>query len=74
MEVNKKSVSPDILESLVSTDPTRVQIGLELVKTNVGSSGDRAKYYDIAKKKIENEIDLSWSPNTNGDIIKKATF
>ena len=35
LNLNQKAVSPDILESLVSNDPARVQIGLELVKTNV---------------------------------------
>ena len=74
LELNQKSVTPDILESLVSNDPARVQIGLELVKSNVKSVSDRGKYYEIAKKKIEQEIDMAWSPASSDDLIKKATF
>ncbi len=74
LELNQKSVTPDILESLVSNDPARVQIGLELVKSNVKSISDRNKYYEIAKKKIEQEIDMAWSPRSGDDLIKKAIF
>ena len=74
LNLSQKAVSPDILESLISNDPARVQIGLELVKTNVSSENDRKKYYDLAYKKLIGAIDQSWNPSDSNSVIKKATF
>ena len=74
LQVNKKAVTPDILESLVSNDPSRVLIGLELVKSNINSESDKNKYYQLALKKLENQIDTSWNPSSGSDIIKQAMF
>lgn len=74
LQVNKNAISPEILESLVSDDPSRIQIGLELVKSNISSESDKQKYYQLALKKIENQIDAAWNPHGSEDIIKRATF
>ena len=73
LELNKSSVEPNILESLISDDPSRVQIGLELIKTNVGKK-DKSRYYDLAYKNIEDEINKSWDPSSSNKIIERSSF
>ena len=71
VNLNQKSIAPDVLESLVSDDLNRVQIGLEMIKSNyTGSEKDRL--YQLVQQKIFSDIDKSWEPTSKSTLLSRA--
>ena len=73
LNLNQKSVAPDVLESLVSDDVNRMQIGLELLRSNYQSK-DKNYYYQLSSRRIERELDHAWDPTNKDSLVQRTGF
>lgn len=73
VNLNQKSIAPDVLESLVSDDLNRVQIGLEMIKSNY-TGNEKDRLYQLVQQKIFSDIDKSWEPTSSATLLSRANL